>query len=50
VWASVGGTVADHVQHAAEFTVSPADFYGTGKLPDHPKFGPFLVKHRWWNG
>lgn len=47
IWASLGGQVSDHVQHAAEFTVAPADFFGTGRLPDHPKFGPFLVRHRW---
>jgi lipopolysaccharide transport system ATP-binding protein len=50
LWAALSGTLADHVQHAAEFTVSPADFFGTGRLPDHPKFGPFLVRHRWTNG
>jgi hypothetical protein len=47
LWASLGGTVADLVQHAAEFHIDPADFFGTGRLPDHPKFGPFLVRHRW---
>jgi lipopolysaccharide transport system ATP-binding protein len=50
LWASVAGAVADHVTHAAEFSVSPADYFGTGKLPDHPKFGPLLVRHRWTNG
>lgn len=50
IWAAVGGTVADYVRHAAEFTVSPADFFGSGRLPDHPKFGPFLVHHRWTHG
>jgi len=47
VWAAVGGTVADYVRYAGEFTVSPADYFGSGRLPDHPKFGPFLVRHRW---
>jgi lipopolysaccharide transport system ATP-binding protein len=47
VWASLGGQVSDYVQHVAEFAVAPADFFGTGRLPDHPKFGPFLVRHRW---
>jgi lipopolysaccharide transport system ATP-binding protein len=47
VWAFLGGQVADHIQHVAEFTVAPADFFGSGRLPDHPKFGPFLMRHRW---
>lgn len=47
LWATVAGNVSDHVQHAAEFVVSPADFFGTGRLPDNPKYGPFLVRHRW---
>jgi lipopolysaccharide transport system ATP-binding protein len=47
LWAAVGGSVADHLQHAAEFTVAPADYFGTGRLPDHRKQGPLLVRHRW---
>lgn len=40
------GDVLDHVDPAAEFSLVPTDFFGTGALPPeyHP---PVLVRHRW---
>jgi lipopolysaccharide transport system ATP-binding protein len=40
------GEILDHVADAAEFTILPSDFFGTGAIPpaDHP---PLLARHRW---
>ena len=40
----VGGVEADLVEDVARLTVSKADFYGTGIVPDR---GIFLVENRW---
>jgi lipopolysaccharide transport system ATP-binding protein len=40
------GEIIDRFEDAAEFTLLPTDFFGTGAIPpeDHP---PVLARHRW---
>jgi len=40
------GTMADYVQHAAEFDVEPEDFYGTGRIHGR-EWMIGLIHHRW---
>ena len=46
VYATLGGTLADWVDHAHFFNIEESDFFGTGRLPS-PTYGPLLVEHSW---
>jgi len=46
-WCAINGVAVDRIENFTEFTVSENDFYGTGKLPNARKHGPFLVKNKW---
>jgi lipopolysaccharide transport system ATP-binding protein len=46
IWAKIGGIWADRIDHAASFSVSPGDFFGTGRLPKAGE-GNILVNHNW---
>jgi hypothetical protein len=46
VWVEVDGRKLDLVEPATAFTVTPADYFGTGRLP-YAAQGPFLVRSRW---
>jgi len=49
-WANVlvkkGGIMADYIPQACSITVEPADFYGTGRLPDR-SYCLYLLKNQW---
>jgi lipopolysaccharide transport system ATP-binding protein len=46
LFCSVGGDIADWIQHAGTIDVEGSDFFGTGRLPP-VQYGPFLVSHSW---
>lgn len=43
---NVAGTPVDWLEHAMTFWVEPADFFGTGRLPNAQQ-GPFLLPASW---
>ncbi len=47
LWSSVDGQQADRIEHAGVCRVLEGDFFGSGKLPQLNKHGPFLVPHEW---
>ena len=46
LFCTVGGDIADWIQHAGRVEVEGGDFFGTGRLPPVQQ-GPFLVDHSW---
>ncbi len=46
LYCEVNGSLADWIQQAAQLTVEPGDFYGTGRLPP-ASHGGVLVSHKW---
>lgn len=45
---SVAGHLADRIEDAAQFTVEPGDFFGTGRLPSAGSQATLLVAHRFF--
>lgn len=45
--AMVGGEIIDWLTDAAPLNVTGGDYFGTGKMPDAPTNGSFLVPHSW---
>ena len=45
--AMVEGKEADFVESAGKFTVHAGDFFGTWRVSESHKHGPFLVDHNW---
>lgn len=50
LWSSVNGEPTDCVENVVELSITEGDFYGTGKLPESRKHGPFVVPHSWESG
>jgi lipopolysaccharide transport system ATP-binding protein len=48
LYSTVGGVIADWVQHAGSLNVASGDYFGTGQLKTHKE--GFLVKHKWTAG
>jgi hypothetical protein len=46
LFAHVAGDVADWISEAAQLTVAPGDFYGTGRLPSE-SHSTVLVDQEW---
>ena len=46
LYCTVNGVLADWVRNAAEVSIEPGDFFGTGKLPP-PGYGHVAVDHEW---
>lgn len=40
-------TLVDCIEHASRLSVTPVDYYGTGKVPRH---GTAVLPHRWRRG
>jgi len=45
MYAEVGNQISDWIQEATQLAICGNDFFGSGKLPDHPSF--MLVHQQW---
>jgi len=47
LWATVGDSIADHLEDAATLAVEEGDVFGTGRTTLAEKHGPCVVRHAW---